>query len=154
MARQGLLNYTTSIEANKTLGEIMGMLAGAGARSLQVDYDGGNPTGLQFLIATRFGDRGFQLPANVERVWKVLSRQYDQGRVQRRFATKEQAARVAWRIVRDWLDVQLALIESGMVDLEEVMLPYLLDERTGQTLYSVMQGQQFKALGPGKAEGR
>lgn len=153
MARQGLLNYTTQIPASKTLGEIMGMLAGAGARSLQVDYDGGNPTGLQFLIATRFGERGFQLPANVERVWKVLSGQYDQGRVQRRFATKEQAARVAWRIVRDWLDVQLALIEAGMVDLEEVMLPYMVHD-SGQTVYQLMQAQQFKALGPGKGEGR
>lgn len=154
MAGRALLNYTTSVEASKTLGEIMGLLAGAGAQKLQVDYQAGQPVGIQFLIATRFGDRGFQLPANVDRVWKVLSRQYEQGRVQRRFTTKEQAARVAWRIVKDWLEVQLALIEAGMVDLEEVFLPYLLDDQSGQTLYQLMQGRQFRALPPGKESGK
>ena len=77
MRNKALLDYTTTVEAARTLGEVMGLLAGAGARSLQVDYDAGNPTGIQCLIATKFDDRGFQLPANVERVWKVLSRQYD-----------------------------------------------------------------------------
>ena len=150
MSTKPLLNYTTTIDVSKTLGEIMGMLAGAGARSLQVDYEAGSPVGIQFLIATKFGDRGFELPADVERVWKVLLRQNEQGRVQRRFTTREQAARVAWRIIKDWLEAQLALIEAGMVDLPEVMLPYMLHE-SGKTVYQMMEAQQFKALPPGTA---
>lgn len=148
---KAILNYTTSISVDKTLGEIMSMLAKSGARSLQVDYDQGSPVGIQFLIATKFGDRGFQLPANVEGVNRTLRKQYDQRVVQLRFTTKDQAARVAWRIIKDWLEAQLALIEAGMAQLEEVMLPWMLHD-SGQTLFQFMESHQL-ALPAGKARG-
>ena len=35
-----LLNYSTTISVDKTLGEIQGLLARHGARSIYTDYDG------------------------------------------------------------------------------------------------------------------
>jgi hypothetical protein len=44
-----------------------------------------------------------------------------------------QARRVAWRIVLHWLDAQLAMIQAGLVSLEQVFLPYGQDQN-GVTL--------------------
>ncbi len=152
MPDKPLMNYTTSISAEKTLGEIMGLLAGAGARSLQIDYDdNGQPSGLSFLINTEIGERGFALPARVDAVFTILEEQYERGRVQRRFANREQAARVCWRILRDWVDAQLALIQAGLADLEEVMLPYMIQGSAGQTVYQLMVAR-CQALPPGGEE--
>ncbi len=132
-----ILNYTTTISVDKTLAEIMGMLTQHGANAILVNYEKQAPVALSFVIATQYGDREFRLPANIERVYAVLVRQCQTGKVPRRYATREQAARVGWRIVKDWLEAQLAVIEAEMVTLDEVLLPYLLDEH-GQSLYQVM----------------
>ncbi len=134
----GLLNYSTSVSVEKTLGEIQYILAKSGARSILVAYDGqANPTAVSFLVPTAFGDRLFRLPANLDAVWKILTQQRAKGELAPRFMSREQASRVGWRILKDWLEAQLALIETEMVSLEEVMLPYMSDH-TGRTLYEYM----------------
>lgn len=147
----GLLNYTTTVAVDKTLAEMQRVLARAGARSILTNYDGeGNPTALSFLIATAAGDRGFRLPADTEATWRVLTRQWQKGKVPRRFVTREQSARVSWRILKDWLEAQLAIVETEMVAFDQVMLPYLVmdDERT---LYETMKSRQFALPAPREA---
>ena len=136
-------NYTTTIDVYKSLGEIQGSLASHGARQIMVDYDGaGQPIGVMFGIETVDGPRGFALPANVEGVRAVFARQKVK-------ATPGQAERTAWRNVRDWIMAQMAIIEAGQVQMEEVFLPYLTDGH-GRTLYQLYQGGQL-ALGSGEA---
>lgn len=147
-----LLNYTTTVAVDKTVAEIQRILVAHGARSIRLDYEAGNPSALSFLIETRFGPRSVRLPANVEALWKVMTAQHKEGKIPRRFVSREQAARVAWRIVKDWLQAQLAIIETEMVGFDEVLLPYLLDERTGKTVYQVLSANRL-ALPPGTAAG-
>ena len=129
-------NYTTSVDVYKSLGEIQGALASHGARQIMVNYDGaGQPVGLLFGIETPDGPRGFCLPANVEGVRAVFARQKVK-------APPGQAERTAWRNVRDWIMAQMAIIEAGQVQLDEVFLPYLTDGR-GRTLYQLYQGGQL-----------
>ena len=107
-----------------------------------VDYDrAGNPTGVTFGIETPEGPRGFLLPANVEGVQAVFARQKVK-------AAPGQAERTAWRNVRDWIMAQMAIVEAGQVQLDEVFLPYLTDGK-GRTLYQLYQGG-YLALGDGK----
>lgn len=135
-------NYTTTVDVYQSLGEIQGALASHGARKIMVDYDGdGQPTGVMFAIETSGGTRGFTLPANVDGVRKVFARQKVRD-------TAGQAERTAWRNVRDWIMAQMAIIEAGQVDVEEVFLPYLTDRR-GNTLYQLYQSGQL-ALGEGR----
>lgn len=132
-------NYTTEVDVYKSLGEIQAALATHGARKIMVDYDeAGQPTGVMFGLETPAGPRGFCLPANVDGVKAVF--------VQQKIKAKEgQAERTAWRNIRDWVLAQMAIIEAGQVDLEEVFLPYLTDGK-GRTLYQLYQGGQL-ALG-------
>lgn len=134
-------NYTTTVEAHKSLEEIQGILTSHGARKIMVDYDeAGRPTGIVFGIETPAGPRGFCLPANVEGVKAVFAKQKVK-------AQSGQAERTAWRNVRDWIMAQMAIIEAGQVEMEEVFLPYLTD-RQGRTLYQLYQGGQL-AIGDG-----
>ena len=127
-------NYTTEIEAFRSIGEIQGMLASHGATKIMVDYESGPPVGVTFAIDTEHGVRGFSLPANVDGVRAVFAKQ----RVK---AQPGQAERTAWRNIRDWIYAQMALIEAGMVQMDEVFLPYLVDSH-GNTLYQAyLSGQ-------------
>ena len=90
-----------------------------------------------FSIEAPYGARDFRLPANVEGVSRALARGYEQRRVERRFTGREQAARVAWRIVKDWLEAQVAIVEAGMMTMDQAMLPHMLAPG-GQTFYGAL----------------
>jgi len=132
-----ILNYTTTIAVDKTVGEIQKILASHGAKSIQVDYANGLPSAVAFFADTPFGERTYILPANIDGVWQTLVQQNRKGRVPRRLVTKEQAARVAWRIVKDWTEAQMATIEAGMVTIDQVMLPYM--QVGDQSLYEALK---------------
>ena len=128
-------NYTTTVGVEKTLAEIHRTLARAGARSVRTDYGpSGAPTAVTFLVATPLGDLAYALPANSDGVYAALQRQYANRRIDRRYATRDQAARVAWRVVKDWIAAQVAIIEAGMAPLDQIMLPFQLVE-DGKTAY-------------------
>lgn len=142
-----LLNYTTSVPVSRTIGQIQGLLVEAGARSVMTSYDDiGRPAGIAFAVQTLHGTRSFTLPVNADRVEAVLKRE----RVAARYSTPEQAERVAWRIVKDWLEAQLAIIRTEMVTLDQVMLPYMQGIE-GKTVYELYRDQQLALPAPGEA---
>lgn len=137
-------NYTSEVSIHKSLAEIQGTLAEHGARRIMIEYDDdGQPNGVMFQIETPNGPRAFTLPANVEGVRAVMERQ----RVK---ADNGQAERTAWRNVRDWVLAQTAIIEAGMVQMEEVFLPYMTDGN-GRTVYQLYQGGVLALGGAGNA---
>lgn len=148
-----LLNYTTTIAVEKTLGEIVGLLAKAGARSITTDYDPQTrqPIAVEFVIETQFGDKDFALPANMDAVHQKLLLQNKRGQVAARFTSREQAARVGWRILKDWVEAQLAIIETGMVTLDQVMLPYMLVS-ANKTMYQALATSRLALPGPRRVE--
>ncbi len=122
-----LLNYTTQIGAERSLGEIQKRLAQHGARQTLIRFDDkGIATTLAFELETADGPRAYLLPANIDKILIVLRREYNAGtsRLPARLISREQAARVAWRIIKDWIEAQIALVETEMVTLDQVMLPY------------------------------
>ena len=127
-----------------SLAEIQAALAGHGARLIMVDYDDkGRPIGVTFSIDTTAGRQGFVLAANIDGVLRVF-------RQQKLKEDRDQAERTAWRNLRDWVLAQMAIVEAGMADVDEVFLPYLSDGR-GNTLYRVYQSSRLRLEG-GHAE--
>ena len=49
-----IANYTTEVSAEKSIGEIHGMLVAHGASHILTDYDDGKPAGIAFIIATPY----------------------------------------------------------------------------------------------------
>ena len=125
-----LLNYTTKIDIFTTLGQIQGMLVKNGAKKILQEYDDdGHISAVSFQINTPQGLQAVRLPANVEAVQRVLTKQKVK-------CDYEQSERVAWRIVKDWVEAQMAILESEMVTLSEIFLPYMTDGN-GNTVYSL-----------------
>lgn len=122
----GILNYSSTVKSDKTAGEVVTILARHGASSVITTYADGVPTGVGFQIATDHGPRDYQLPVNVEGVEAAIKAQIKKRMIPPRYAGRDQAERTAWRIVKDWIAAQLAVIEAGQAKLDEVMLPYML----------------------------
>jgi hypothetical protein len=131
-------NYTTDVPVYKTVADIQLMLAEHGARKIMFDYAAdGKLLAVCFQIQMEHGEQAVKLPANVERVQAVLKQQKNNPKVRNRSDidfSLEQSERVAWRIVRDWLDAQLAILETEQVEIAQVFLPYFM-ARDGRTLY-------------------
>lgn len=134
-------NYTTKIQPDTTIGEISRMLSRFGATRIITDYHDGEVKSLQFMLQVKGTMIFFQLPANAEGVLKTLERD----KAPRQYRTVDQARRVAWRIIRDWIESQLAIVDAGQAQMAEVFLPYAIAQ-DGQTLYQQLEKGNLKLL--------
>jgi hypothetical protein len=119
------LNYSTTIDPVKSAAECTSILAMHGAKAISSTWHDGEPIGLRFVITTSFGDMAYTLPINTVATHKVLLAAVRKGKIQPRFATEEQAKRVAWRVLKDWIEIQLSLVEAGLAEFEQTMLAYM-----------------------------
>jgi len=139
-----ILNYTTTISTEKTAMEIQTKLVKVGAQAVLCEFDSnGVMCAMSFRIATAHGVVFFRLPAQLDGVLNAIKKDR---KITPKFKTREQAARVAWRILKDWIEAQLAIIEAGMAEMVEVFLPYA-QSHDGSTLYQSIKNGGFKAIG-------
>jgi hypothetical protein len=132
-------NYTTKIPVIKTLGEIQGILISHGARKIMSEYgENGHVLSLAFSVDTPTGEQAIRLPANSGNVLAVLKKQHIKADI-------AQAERVAWRTVKDWVDAQMAILESEMVTMGQIFLPYMLDGQNN-TVYELFEKRQLLSL--------
>lgn len=136
-----ILNYTTTVDAFKTVSEIEYILMKHKAKSIMKNYDGESITGLSFLIDTGVQQIPVRLPVKVDECLEVLKREKAKGARSIK-ATRDQAERVGWRILKDWVEAQMALLDIEMVRFEEIFLPYI-ETNTGQTIYERLEEKRF-----------
>lgn len=137
------LNYSTVVDCGRTVQEMQAALAAAGASAIGTTYADGIPTGVTFTLPTPHGPRSYSLPVEWLPVQRLLIEQSRRGAHSKakmsrdRFCGRQHAANVAWRVAREWLLAQLAMVEARQVPVEEIMLPYLLiePERTLRQAY-------------------
>jgi hypothetical protein len=137
-----ILNYTTEVPTEKSIAEIQRLLSGHGVTAIMTEYEGPQISALSFQmkVGTPKGEQlaGFKLPCNwraVQQIFKVKNknRKRIRGRLERVLDESDaQAQRVAWRIIKDWIEAQLALVEVNMVTVPQIFLPYMMmsDNRT------------------------
>jgi len=143
-------NYTTTVGVGRTVGKIQRLLLKAGAKAILSEFgDDGVMESLSFKIDTPQGKVGYRLPANIDGVWLALKKQ----KVPPRYTLREHAAKVAWRIVEDWIAAQLAIIESEMVTAAQIFLPYMLT-KDDRTVYEVFEEKGQALLTQGDTNGR
>lgn len=140
-----ILNYTTSIKTEKTASEIQKKLAMAGAKAVLSEYD---ENGVMCAMSFRIDTLTFLLPINIDGVHAALKKDR---KVPKKLRSREQAARVAWRIIKDWIEAQIAIIDAGQAELPQVFLAYVQD-RNGKTIYEAIKQDKFKLLTGGEKE--
>lgn len=126
-----LKNYTTGINAEKSIMEIEYILSQFGATAIMKEMQGDGKTN---SIAFKIGEKGYKIPVNLEGVYQVMF-----GNKRVRYGTNnmanrhEQSYKTAWRIIKDWIYSQMSIIASGQSQPDEILLPYLWDGK--RTLY-------------------
>ena len=146
-----LLNYTTTIDAHMTIAEIQQMLAKAGASAILTEFDDtGNVVALSFRMKLGEQEISFRLPTDWRPVLETMKQQ--KARRVRGYGdirlTEDQARRVAWRITKDWVEAQVAIVETRMVTTAQVFLPYAITS-SGQSLYEYIDQNTQLLLGSG-----
>ena len=138
-----LKNYTTRMTVSRTAGEITRTLVKKGAQEILTQYNAaGEPSGLKWALETKHGRLAYELPVRYAPVFEALT---NDGLLKHSPERRmQQAQRVAWRILRDWIEAQIALLESGMVSMDEVFLPYMLTDNG--TIYETMDSGGFRSL--------
>ncbi len=135
-----LKNYQSRSPIDNIFKDIEKTLIAHGAKQIVREYENGLVYSISFLVPTHKGDIFIKLPARVKQVQKL----FDQQNIRYK---PDQPYRAAWATIRDWISAQMALIDWEMVKLEEVFLPYAVDEN-GQTIFERLQNRNFK-LGKG-----
>jgi hypothetical protein len=140
---KAIKNYRSSIEISKIFEHLQQVLVKHGAKQITFDYGtDGKIYGVMFLIEVPGRVLSVRLPARVENVHAILEKQHKAGLIRRKL-DQEQAYRVAWRNILDWVVAQMTLLDIEMVKLEEVFLPYVVNPQ-GKTLFEVFESYQFQ----------
>lgn len=141
------LNYTTTKTVDQTVGEITKLLATRGVASISTRFsEAGSASGMSFALRTPHGERTFSIDVPAAGVHAVLRKDPKAKARGPRFLTLAHAERVAWRVLKDWLEAQLALVDAEMATLDQAMLPYLVVRPDGQTLYGSYREREQAAL--------
>lgn len=144
MAKKTLFMETTKISSEKTVAEIQAILGKYGAGSILVDYDKGEVFAVSFKIIIGGQDIPFKLPCKPEAIYAILAKRrvYPKDYIDK---DMEQAKRVAWRQILRWVQAQMALVETNMVKIQEVFMPYI-QMKLGHTLYEQLEKTKFTML--------
>jgi hypothetical protein len=148
-----ILNYTTKVPVDRTVAEITSLLVRKGARSITSEYEeDGRVSAVTFIMRVGGLPTHFKLPSNPEGVAAVMMR--DKPRRTQTTSTQYeakmrlQAEWVSWRILKDWVAAQMALIESGQAEVAQVFMPYATAQ-DGRTMYELFVENNQKQLGSG-----
>lgn len=142
-ARKGIKNYSTSIDVDKTIAEIEKLLVRHGIKQVFKEYDEHGIAFLSFGIEYKNQIIPIRIPAKVEKIKEKLSKQVDMGRIGNKYNTIEQARRIGWRLILDWIDSQMTMVELEQKEMIEIFLADIVDLKTKETL--------FQKLSEGKA---
>ena len=158
-----LKNYTSEVPVSQTIYRIEQVLIRCGASGIMKEYlnTNGDIGAITFTIETPSGPATIRLPANKEKALDALWLDYvgddklteDGKRIQWnnkkrkcRADFADQAARTAWKIVQDWVEVQMSMIQLKQAETMQVFLPYIYDGK--QTFFEALKAQGYKGLLP------
>ncbi len=148
-----LFMETTQIVPEQTIAEIENILIGCGATAILKEYSEGAIEAVSFRVKVGPSEVPFRLPCR----WRAISEIFIKRKTgkwnyivskEQRKVIAEKARRVAWRQILRWVEAQIALIETNMVKVEEVFLPYA-QVKGGQTVYELYESKHL-LLGSGE----
>jgi len=159
-----LKNYTSDVPVDRTIARIEAVLIRCGVSAIEKEYGPtGEPVSLIFRMRVANGTVArVRLPADASKAEAALWGNYVDGEAltadgklpwnskkrKKRRDFAEQAGRTAWRIVQDWVEVQLSMIQLGQAEVEQVFLPYIWDDRRKRSFYDAIRQDGYLALAP------
>ncbi len=123
-----------------------------GARAILKTYDDdGRMVGMCFSLKVNSSEVRFKLPSRVANCEKVLRANLSsKARPETIKKIPAQAERTAWKILSDWVEAQMAMIELAQIEVMEVFMPYIFNGK--QTYFELVKERKYKALLPGASQ--
>jgi hypothetical protein len=160
-----LKNYTSEVPIHQTVHRIEQVLIRCGVSGIAKEYEGVNGViaALMFKLETPSGPIPIRLPVDVKKALDALwldyadgdklspdgnTIQYSSRKKKRKSDFVQQAERTAWKIMQDWIEVQLSMIQMRQAEPLQVFLPYVHDGQT--TFYQRLQESGYRGLLPEK----
>jgi len=132
-------NITTSISYEKTIMEIEIILVKFGAKAIMKEYDNQTISAISFYIEYDGQRIPFKLPMSLEKSRTVIVSAVNERKLAQRYLSEplrsDQARRVGWRIIKDWIHSNLSLIEMNFATPIEILFPYVYDYAEKKTIY-------------------
>jgi hypothetical protein len=140
-------NYTSEVNPAVSISKIEHLLSSAGATDISKSYANGECVSIKFRIVIETTPRFFELPAKVEAIYNIFmnDRIKKNDPVVKR-ACAEQARRTAWKIISDWVEIQITMIKMEQAEVAQVFLPYAYDPQSDTTLYDRIKKGGYKLL--------
>ena len=146
--KKTLYMETTNIEVERTVAEIQLLLGQCGCCEVMTIFDKQRQvSAVCFQIMFLEKMVPFRLPCRWEAIYgRLLKRRKNMMRKGAPEKLQEQAKRVAWRQILRWVQAQLALVDTDMVKVHEIFLPYVQTNISGETLFQKIENKGFQAL--------
>lgn len=142
-------NYTSTVPAEKSIALIESKLVEAGASQISKEYSkDGQVVALSFTLLADRNTMQFlpvRLPANVAACLTVLKARRKSWSAAGDRADQQQAPRTAWKLLLDWVDVQLSMIELRQAEAAQIFLPYVVSP-SGKTFFEAIRDDGYRAL--------
>lgn len=130
---------------DRSMGKIERNLVSAGARNIMKSYNGdGICESISFTIDVNGKRLAFQLPANVEAVYQLLLAEHVRPTARSFQLCREQSERTAWKLISDWVEIQISMIKLEQAELLQIFLPYMHDGK--ESFYSKCIASDFKLI--------
>jgi hypothetical protein len=141
-------NYTSTIDASKSMAKIEELLVEVGASHVNKTYKDKVCTGITFLLY----DQGvgqtlaFHLKAQVTECFNVLWKEVKRPTADTKKNILAQANRTAWKILSDWTEIQISMILLGQAKPLQMFLPFVYDVKNEETLYDKIESGKMANL--------
>ena len=141
-------NYTSSVAAARSVSHIEEALAEHGAQSVLKQYDSETRKLVAVSFFMQIGNKliPFRLPARSDQVFKIFCAKMKRTTPGILAKAQEQAERTAWKIISDWIDAQMALVDLQQAEIAEIFMPYMWNDRLGKSFYQIAQDKGFNML--------
>lgn len=138
-------NHTSEIPASTSQARIEKRLVSAGAKNILKSYDDNQTcNAISFILPVDGKQLTFQLPAKVEEIYNALVAEYTRPTPRSFEICRQQAERTAWKIISDWVDIQLTMIALEQAEVLQMFFPFLTNGK--ETFYQRIKNDDFKLL--------
>lgn len=141
-------NYTSSIEASRSMARIEELLVEIGATNINKQYENKICTGITFLLydLQLRQTLPFHLKAQVEECFTILWKDVKRPRPDTKDLLKKQAAKTAWKILCDLTELQCSMVLLGQASPLQMFLSSVYDTKNNETFYDKVTSGKMKLL--------
>ena len=165
-----LKNYTSDVPVSRTIQRIEEVLIRCGVSGITKEYVGlnGDVSAVMFQIKLdpTQPPMTIRLPADKDAAQQALWMDYvgsdtldasgqalswHSHKKKKKSDFREQAERTAWRLIQDWIEIEMSRIQLKQGDVREIFLSYVMVDGK-RTFFQAIKDGRFRALLPEKIE--